>query len=91
MELYNIGTRARLDTGKLSVYFVRRGGRWGVIRLVIHTLFGMLDKMEEFEQLLVDELTIDMRHRHTLVARDGEVEVMHTCRLNIAFGQGRCA
>jgi diacylglycerol kinase family enzyme len=78
MDLYNIGTRERLDTGKLSVYFVRRGGRWGLIRLAIHTLLGMLDQMEEFEQLTVAELSINMRQRHSPVACDGEVEVMDT-------------
>lgn len=78
MELYNIGTRERLDKGKLSVYFVRRGGRWGVIRLLFHTLTGTLDQMREFEQLTVEELTIDMRHRNVLVAYDGEVDTMDT-------------
>ncbi len=78
MELYNIGTRDHLDSGVLSVYFIRRGGRWGVVRLVLHTLFGTLDKMEEFEQLNVDELSIDTRQRHVLVAYDGEVRLMET-------------
>lgn len=78
MYLYNIGTRERLDAGKLSVYFVRRGGRWGAIRLLVHTLLGTLERMEEFEQLTVDELTINMRQRTALVAHDGEVEMMDT-------------
>ncbi len=78
MHLYNIGTRERLDAGKLSVYFVRRGGRWGAIRLLVHTLLGTLDQMKEFEQLTTNQLTIDMRQRRTLVAFDGEVETMET-------------
>jgi diacylglycerol kinase family enzyme len=78
MDIYNVGSRASLKDGKLSVYFLRRGGRWGVVRLLVRTLFGMLDTMKEFEQLTADELTIEMRRENVLVAFDGEVEVMRT-------------
>jgi diacylglycerol kinase family enzyme len=78
MDLYNVGSRATLKDGKLSVYYLRRGGRWGVIRLLVRTLFGMLDSMKEFEQLTAESLTIEMRKENVLVAFDGEVEVMQT-------------
>lgn len=78
MDLYNVGSRASLKDGKLSVYFLRRGGRWGVIRLLLRTMVGMLDTMKEFEQLTAESLTIEMRKRNVLVAYDGEVEVMQT-------------
>jgi len=78
MDLYKIGSRERLDAGKLSVYFLRRGGRWGVIRLILRTLVGTLDSMKEFEQLTTDSLTIDMRRDRVMVAFDGEVAVMET-------------
>jgi len=78
MDLYKIGSRERLDAGKLSVYFLRRGGRWGVICLILRTLVGTLDSMKEFEQLTTDSLTIDMRRDRVMVAFDGEVAVMET-------------
>lgn len=78
MDLYNIGTRERVDSGKLSVYFLRRGGRWGVIRLLLRTLIGNLGSMKEFEQLTTDSLAIDMRRDRVMVAFDGEVAVMET-------------
>lgn len=78
MDLYNIGGRETLQAAKLSVYFLRKGGRWGVIRLVVRTLFGMLETMEEFETLTTEAITIDVRKNKTMVAIDGEVEMMET-------------
>jgi len=78
MDLYNIGSRERLDAGRLSVYFLKRGGRWGVVRLLLRTLVGALDSMKEFEQLTTGSLTIDMRKERVMVAFDGEVTVMET-------------
>ena len=78
MELYNIGRRPNLDDGKLSVYFLHRGGRWGVIMLLFHTLTGRVKQWRDFEEVLTDSVTIQTNKRLMQVAFDGEVSVLET-------------
>jgi len=73
MDLYNIGRRPRLDRGKLSVYFLRRGGRWGVIVMLLKTMIGRLKQWEDFEALQTTSLTIESKKKQLFVAIDGEV------------------
>ena len=76
MDLYNIGTRSRLDEGKLCVYLLRRSGRTGLLLLVLRTIFGGLKRSKNFESFNVTNLGVEMRKRGTLVAMDGEVAAM---------------
>ncbi len=78
MDLYNIGRRQALDQGELSVYFLHRGGRWGVALLLLHTLFGRLQQWDDFEEVNTDSITIQTRRKKLLVALDGEVIGMET-------------
>lgn len=78
MELYNIGRRESLDDGDLSVYFLHRGGRWGVALLLLHTLFGQLRQWKDFEEVSTDAVTIQTRRKKLDVALDGEVRRMAT-------------
>lgn len=78
MDLFNIGRRTSLDNGKLSVYFLRRGGRWGVVMLIIRTIIGRLHQTKDFEEILTEEITIETRSKKLLVAFDGEVDSMKT-------------
>jgi diacylglycerol kinase family enzyme len=78
MDLYNIGRRTAMDTGELSVYFLHRGGRWGVILLLLHTLFGRLRQWEDFEEVNTKSITIQTRRKKLHVAFDGEVREMRT-------------
>lgn len=78
MELYNIGRRPDLDAGKLSVYFLHRSGRWGVVMLLFHTLTGRVKQWRDFEEVLTDSVTIQTRKRLMQVAFDGEVSVLET-------------
>ncbi len=78
MDGYNIGRRPALDEGELSVYFLHRGGRWGVILLLIHTLFGGLRQWKDFEEVNTGSLTIQTRRKKLHVAFDGEVQAMET-------------
>ena len=78
MDLYNIGRRPRLDEGKLSVYFIHTGGRWGVTLLLLHTFTGRLKQWRDFEAVSSEEVTIASRKKRLLVAFDGEVAVMQT-------------
>jgi diacylglycerol kinase family enzyme len=76
MDLYNIGRRAELNKGVLSIYLLSGGGRWGVVVMVVRTFLGLLRQTKDFEELRTRELTIEMRRKRVLVATDGEVSVM---------------
>jgi len=78
MDLYNIGRRISMDDAELSVYFLHRGGRWGVTLLLFHTLFGRLRQWKDFEEVSTDEVTIQTRRKKLHVALDGEVREMRT-------------
>jgi YegS/Rv2252/BmrU family lipid kinase len=78
MDFFNIGTRAKLDDGKLSVYFLHRPGRFGLLRLAFRTIFGRLKQMKDFEAINTEEVTIETRKKNLLVAFDGEVQVLQT-------------
>ncbi|HVF30965.1 MAG TPA: diacylglycerol kinase family protein [Pyrinomonadaceae bacterium] len=78
MDFYNIGRRVALDAGELSVYFLHRGGRWGVAMLLVHTLFGGLRQWKDFEEVSTAEVTIQTRRKNLDVALDGEVRRMRT-------------
>jgi diacylglycerol kinase family enzyme len=77
METLNIGSRTRLDGGKLSLYVTNRIGRLGLIRLAIRALFGGLRQEKDFVALSSSEIWIETRHRRVRVALDGEVTLMH--------------
>lgn len=76
MESLNIGGRARLDSGKLSLYMSDRTSRLGLIRLTLRALFGGLRQEKDFIALLTQETWIGTKHKRLRVAVDGEVLVM---------------
>ena len=78
MELYNIGRRPALDQGKLSVYFLHRGGRLGVIMLLMRTITGSVKQWRDFEQVLSETVSIQTRRKRMHVAFDGEVATVET-------------
>ncbi len=78
MEIYNIGRRVSLDQGKLSIYFLHRGGRWGVIALLLRTITGTVKQWRDFEEVLTDSVTIQTRRKVMQVAFDGEVYAVET-------------
>jgi diacylglycerol kinase family enzyme len=76
MESLNIGGRACLDRGKLSLYISDRTSRLGLFRLALRALLGGLRKERHFIALCTEEVWIESRHKHLRVALDGEVMVM---------------
>jgi diacylglycerol kinase family enzyme len=78
MQGFNIGARARLNGGMLSLYVAQRPSRLGLVRLAWHALSGTLAQQRDFDVLLAPELAIDTRHKRMRVATDGEVTVMET-------------
>jgi len=78
MEFFNIGRRPSIADGRLSLYFLHRGGRYGVIVLMLKTLLGTAKQWSEFEEVLCESLTIQTRRKRLQVAFDGEVSSLAT-------------
>lgn len=78
MEGFDIGLRKRLDSGWLSVYVTKRRDRGGLILLALAALFGQLRQGMDFVAASAHSLTVESRHKHLLVATDGEVTTMQT-------------
>ncbi|MGB9989073.1 diacylglycerol/lipid kinase family protein [Massilia sp. SM-13] len=76
MEGFNIGERAQLSSGQLSLYVAQRPTRLGLVRLAMHALLGRLKQARDFDVLLSQELEIHTRHERLRVATDGEVTTM---------------
>jgi diacylglycerol kinase family enzyme len=76
METLNIGGRACLDAGELSLYVTNRTGRLGLVRLAWRALFGGLRQEKDFLAMCTKELWIETRHKRIRVALDGEVTIM---------------
>lgn len=76
MQGFDIGRRARLDAGVLSVYVTHRGRRLGLLALALRALFGRLEQSRDFEGATASELRIETRHKRLLVATDGEVAAL---------------
>ena len=76
METLNIGGRACLDAGELSLYVTNRTGRLGLGRLALRALFGGLRQDKDFLATRTKEIWIDTKHRRVRVALDGEVTIM---------------
>jgi YegS/Rv2252/BmrU family lipid kinase len=76
METFQIGSRACLDKGELSLYMTNRTGRWGLVRLALRALLGGLHQEKDFLALCTKEIWIDTKHKRLRVALDGEVTLM---------------
>ena len=76
MEGFNIGRRACLDKGELSLYITHRTGRLGLLRLAVRALLGGLRNERDFTALRTREIWIETRHRRLQVAFDGETTIM---------------
>lgn len=69
----NIGTRSRIDTGKLSVYLTRRIDRAGLLGLVIRGICGRLRDFEDFDTFSTERLQVQLSGPAVGVALDGEI------------------
>jgi len=76
MDMYNIGRRPSLEEGRLSLYFLHRQGRSGLIMLLWKTVTGGLKQWKDFEAVSIEHLTIRARRRRIRVAFDGETDLM---------------
>jgi diacylglycerol kinase family enzyme len=76
MERLNIGSRACLDKGELSLYTTSGTGRLGLIRLALRGLLGGLRQERDFLAFATKAVRIGARHKRVRVALDGEVTIM---------------
>ncbi len=76
MEGFEIGERAVLDRGLLSLYLTHRMGRFGLLHLALMALLRRLDQARDFDVLTAREFVVKTGHRRLRVATDGEVTVM---------------
>jgi diacylglycerol kinase family enzyme len=78
MTGFEIGARARLDRGVLSLYVTQRTGRFGLLRLAMRALFHRLEQARDFDIVLATRVVVETPQRFLRVATDGEVVVMRT-------------
>jgi diacylglycerol kinase family enzyme len=78
MEGFEIGERAALSGAALSLYVTQRTGRFGLLRLAVHALFGRLQQAKDFDMLAAKAVVVRTARRHMRVATDGEVTLMQT-------------
>ena len=76
MERLNIGSRACLDKGELSLYTTNGTGRLGLIRLALRALLGGLRQERDFLAFTTKDISIGTQHKRVRVALDGEVTIM---------------
>ena len=76
MEGFQIGQRASLEDGELSVYTTRRRTAGELFRLALRALFLRLHQADDFIATAARRLTVESRHKRLLVATDGEVRSM---------------
>jgi YegS/Rv2252/BmrU family lipid kinase len=77
METLNIGGRACLDKGELSLYMANRMSRLGLIRLALNAILGRLRQDKDFIALCTNEIWIGTKHKHLRIALDGETKLLH--------------
>jgi diacylglycerol kinase family enzyme len=84
MDGLNIGTRALLDAGVLSLYMARRESPFSLLLLALRALLGRLRQAKDFEEFTAKEVRIETRRHHEFVGLDGEVVTMEApirCRV----------
>lgn len=73
LDLLNIGKRACVNEGCLSLYVANTQNRWGVFKMSLRAMLGRLRQTRDFEQVCLSEFTIVSRRKRLYVGLDGEV------------------
>lgn len=76
--LFGLGTRASLDEGKLYLYAIKAGSRFGLAKAMLRALVGRLDQARDFVIVSGCEARIDSPRARLQVAADGEAVVLET-------------
>jgi diacylglycerol kinase family enzyme len=77
LDLLNVGARARLDEGVLSLYVARAKSRWGMLKLLLNGALGRLQQDRDFETIYPRQVWMETRRSMLHVAADGEVMRMN--------------
>jgi diacylglycerol kinase family enzyme len=78
MQGFQIGTRARLDGGFLSIYTTTRSRFAALFGLALRALFKRLDQAADFSILRARQVRVESRQPRLLVATDGEIRMLET-------------
>lgn len=73
LDLFNIGSRACLNRGELSLYVANAQTRWGIIKLTFRAMLGWLQQSRDFDTYCLSNCLIETRRGKLHVALDGEV------------------
>lgn len=73
INVLELGKRARLDAGHLSLYMMRCKGRLGMFSLMVRAILQRLEAVQDFEAETAEEVVVRLPGRRLNVAVDGEV------------------
>jgi diacylglycerol kinase family enzyme len=77
-ELFSVGRRDRLDSGKLWFYVVKPREPLAFFWMVCRMCFGRLDQTRDLDTFQLAEAEVSAKSSRLPVALDGEVEIMHS-------------
>jgi diacylglycerol kinase family enzyme len=77
-EGLQIGHRACINEGRLSIYVAERAGRWRLFHLGLRGLAGRLRQERDFREMTASDLEVRTSHRSLHVATDGETRRLDT-------------
>lgn len=77
VEGLQMGARASLDAGVLSLYVSPESGRFEMIALAVRALAGLITPDVNLESFTASEVSIEPARRHVSIALDGELFTMH--------------
>jgi diacylglycerol kinase family enzyme len=75
-EGFQLGARAAVDRGCLSIFVAPECGRFEILALPLRALANRLKADPKFERFLAEEVTIELSRHRVSVALDGEVAIM---------------
>jgi diacylglycerol kinase family enzyme len=78
IEGLNIGSRKRLNQGKLCILITHRPNRRALLNLAWHALWGTLRQQRDFDEYLITDATINTQRQFLRVAVDGETVTLAT-------------
>lgn len=78
IEGLNVGTRSRLNAGRLSLYIALPASRSKLIWLFVAALFGRLRTDGDFEVFSLEETWIETHRKRARVSLDGEIALLRT-------------
>lgn len=75
---FALGRRESLVGHRLSLYVAPRAGRLGSMSIPFRALLGRLERYEQFETLVGNQITITLAHRRVGAGIDGEVRELES-------------